>query len=116
MIYIAAPYSDPDKEVVNRRVSLVCKYSALLLKKDLSNVSPILIGTSIFLHATLPSDFAFWQKMSYDLLSRCDALYVMKIDGWKDSIGVQAEISFAKQHNIKIEYVDVDHLIAQNLI
>lgn len=112
MIYIASPYSDPDKEVVKFRTSVVCKYSAKLLKKKMSCVSPITMGTGIFQHATLPSDFEFWQHLSYDLLSICSELYVLKLAGWEESIGVQGEIEFAKKKNIPIHYIDIYYLLS----
>lgn len=108
--YIAAPYTHPNKEVVNKRVEIVCKYSALLMKRGILNVSPITMGTGIFQYAELPSDWKFWNQLSFELLSRCDMLFVLKLDDWKESEGVQAEIKFAKEKNIRIEHVDEDFL------
>jgi hypothetical protein len=39
-------------------------------------------------------------ELSMNLLSRCDAIYVMK--GSQQSKGTQREIEFAKKHNIEI--------------
>lgn len=116
MIYIASPYSDPDKSLVNYRVKVVCQYAAHLFKLGFTCTSPILVGTAIFQHAELPSDFEFWEKMSYDTLKRCDLLAVIKLPGWESSVGVQAEITFAKKNRIIIEHVDVNYLMEHNII
>lgn len=106
MIYIAAPYSSNDKEVVIHRVKTVCKYSAELLSAKISCVSPITLGTGILTHAKLPTDFEFWQHLSYDLLSLCDQMHVIMLKGWDTSKGVQAEIKFAKEKQIPTLYVE----------
>lgn len=37
---------------------------------------------------------------------KSDELWVVKIDGWKESVGVQEEIKHAKKHGIKVVYVN----------
>lgn len=106
MIYIAAPYSSDDKNIIIHRVKTVCRYSAELLSAKISCVSPITLGTGILTHAELPTDFEFWQHLSYDLLFLCDQMHVITLDGWESSIGVQNEINFAKKHKIPITYVE----------
>jgi len=110
MIYIAAPYSHPEKSVVAYRVKIVCEYSAYLLRQRISCVSPITTGTGILTNATLPTDFEFWQYLSYDLLSICSKIHVLKLDGWNESIGVTGEINFAIQQLIDIEYIEQNFL------
>lgn len=107
MIYIAAPYSSKEKEVTIARVKKVCEYSADLLVKRISCVSPITLGTGIMSEAKLPTDFEFWQHLSYDLLELCKTMHVLKLDGWDESIGVLAEIKFALENNIEIVYIDM---------
>lgn len=116
MIYIAAPYSSPDKNLIEYRIKAVSEYAAHMMKLGYYCVSPILVGTTILQYVELPTDFAFWQNYSFNLLIKSDMLAVMKLNGWKESTGVQAEISYAKDHNIKIEHVDVDYLMDKNII
>ena len=107
MIYLAAPYSHPDKAVVEERVKLVCQFAAYLMNEGMHNVSPITTGTGIFNHATLPSTFAFWESFSYALLEVCDTLFVLELPGWEESIGVTAEIAHAKAKGIKTISIDL---------
>lgn len=117
MIYIASPYSSPNTDLIAFRVKAVAQYAAHMMKLGYFCISPVLVGTTILQHVPeLPTDFNFWQNYSFNLLTRCDMLAVMKLHGWKESTGVQAEISYAKDHNIKIDYVDVDYLMDKNII
>ena len=36
----------------------------------------------------------------------CSGMYVLMFDGWKDSVGVTAEIEYAKELGIHVEYLD----------
>ncbi len=105
MIYVASPYSHPDKDVVEYRVKTVSQYSAKLLIDKQPSISPITVGTTILKYTDLPSDFEFWQQFSYDLLSVCTEIHILMLDGWRESIGVQAEIAYAEEHNITITYI-----------
>ncbi len=108
MIYIASPYSHKDKNVVEYRVKSVAQYSAKLLINKQPSISPITVGTTILKYANLPSDFEFWKQFSLDLLAVCTEIHVLMLDGWRESIGVLAEIEFAIENNIKLTYIEHD--------
>jgi hypothetical protein len=110
MIFISAPYSHPDKKVVEHRVKIVCEYSARLLQQRFSCVSPILVGTGILQYASLPTDYAFWKDLSLDLLSLCSHVRVLMLDGWESSIGVTDEIRYAELNEKHIMYVNEQYL------
>ena len=105
MAYIAIPYTDPDKSVIEERVKTLCEVDARLMKQGIFTVSPVLKHL-LFTHAKdLPSDWKYWEEYSYTLLSRCQVMYVVTIQGWEDSIGVQSEIAYCKEMGIKIVYI-----------
>jgi hypothetical protein len=41
------------------------------------------------------------------LMSKCDELFVVTLDGWDTSTGVQEEIEMAKKFNIPISFVKI---------
>lgn len=43
------------------------------------------------------------------LISKCDELWVLKIDGWEQSKGVSAEIEYAESLNIPIKYKEYEY-------
>lgn len=101
--YIAAPYyKHADKDVLMVTIS---SYSATCLKRGDSVICPLTMGHNFIKLVDLPRDSEWWLKWCYDLLSKCDEMDVLCLDGWEDSTGVQAEIKFAKENNIKINYI-----------
>ena len=58
LIYLAAPYSHPDKTVVEERIKTFCKIDALMSDRGLFTVSPLLKHL-VLQHSSLPSDWNF---------------------------------------------------------
>ncbi len=66
--------------------------------------------------------FKSWELRDLTYISRCDEVWVIKMSGWKESKGVQAEIKFAKNivlagYNeswssdpVKVRYIDPETL------
>ena len=103
MIYLAAPYSSPDIEVRQTRYEMACKATAELLREGKIIFSPIVHSHPLTDHG-LPGDWAFWQKVDTHMLRKSDRLLVLMMPGWKESIGVQAEIALAERLGIGVEY------------
>ena len=40
------------------------------------------------------------------MISRCDALYVLTIEGWRTSYGVKGEVEIAKGEDVPVRYYD----------
>lgn len=107
MIYISAPYSHKDKNVVEKRMSAVYEHFANLMMKGCVPVTPLMAHAVVTRHP-VPSDAAFWEEYSLTLLSRSDKMHVLMIDGWEDSVGVQYEIAYCLENEIPLEYVSVN--------
>lgn len=52
--------------------------------------------------------YEWWLAWSRELLESCDSIYVLCIDGWEDSRGVQQEIALAQSLEIPIVYIDIE--------
>lgn len=105
LIYLAAPYSDPCKVVVQSRIVRFCQVDAELSRRGIYTVSPLLKHL-VLQHSDLPGDWNYWKSYSLTLLLKCDLMMVIMLDGWEDSVGVQGEIEICKKFNIPIEYID----------
>ena len=53
----------------------------------------------------LPGDWSFWQAYDRAMLECCNELAVLQLDGWSESIGVQAEIAIAKELNLSVRFI-----------
>ncbi len=47
--------------------------------------------------------FSTWERDDFTLISKCDAVWVLLSEGWRESVGVQAEIKFALEQGITIQ-------------
>jgi hypothetical protein len=105
LIYIASPYTHPDERVRHENYLIVTKIAGDLVSRGAVAISPITYGHVIAEHTKMPTDWNFWMDFCLVLLAKCDKLLVCNtIHGWENSKGVAAEIEFAKQNGIKIEY------------
>lgn len=107
LIYLASPYSSPsDLERAVRREA-AAKACALLSLMDIGHVyAPIVhgVGFEQYLPTIVRQDHDFWMRHCYQLLERCDQLFVLMIDGWQTSKGVQMEIEYARQMGMTTRY------------
>ena len=102
LVYLACPYSDPDPMVRERRWVMATGAAASLMKSGERIVySPISL-THFFPDLGLPTTWDFWRRPSLEMLERCDRLIVLCLSGWKESIGVQAEIAHAQDLRIPV--------------
>jgi hypothetical protein len=104
VIYLAGPYSDPDAAVREARFRAACLATAKLVCRGHSAFSPIVHGHPLAEYG-VPIGWDFWQPFDLEHLARCDELWVLTLDGWRQSVGVQEEIRLAEQLDLRIRYV-----------
>lgn len=105
VIYIASPYTHENEDIRNLRYNKVSYYVADLVSNGYVAISPITYGHTLLNYKEMPTDFDFWENFCIGLLSKCDIMYVYKLDGWDQSKGVINEIKYAEENNIPIVYV-----------
>lgn len=106
MIYLASPYSNPSRAVVEDRYQTTMAFCAEFMRRGHVLFSPILHCHELTKAHSLPSDAAYWQSYNYSILRRCESLWVLTLDGWETSVGVSDEISKASFLRMPIEYYD----------
>ena len=106
LIYLAAPYTHKERAVMVERFEKINAVAAKLMAKNRYVFSPISHTHPIADAGTLPRGWSFWEGYDRTMLSRCNRLYVLMLDGWEDSTGVQAEIKIAVEYNIPTCYID----------
>ena len=104
MIYLASPYSHPDRAVRELRFREACRAAAKFMRCGQVVFSPIAHGHCICTYG-LPTDWRFWEPFDRHHLERCDEFVVLMIDGWHESVGVQAEIRIAGEFGKPVRYV-----------
>jgi len=110
-VYLASPYSHPNPHVMQARYEEVRLFIALTLRSlDYLNavcISPILHNHNVAVHHKLPRDFSFWEKVDSVLLEHCDELWILQLNGWKESRGVALEKERTTQLGLPIRYASM---------
>ena len=95
--YLASPYSHKDHSVMEERYLAIDNFAAEMFKQGFYKVhEPIASCHHKSKRHQLPSGYTFWQKRDRWLIDKSDAVLVLMIDGWKESVGVTDEIWYAK--------------------
>jgi hypothetical protein len=105
MIYLAIPYSHPDKEIREKRFQLANKIASELMKTGEYVYSPISHCHPIAQYG-LPLDWAFWGKYNKVFLDICEKMIIVLCDGWEESKGIKEEIALMTEMHKPIEYLE----------
>ena len=107
MIYLACPYSDPDPSIMRNRFFCANRTAAIIMSQGFHVFSPISQCHPIALEGCLPVDWEYWREYDKKILSICDEICVLTVDGWKQSKGIKGEIKLSVEMGITrtmIEY------------
>jgi len=107
MIYVSCPYTTKDAHERAKRERIALEYTVALARGGSLAFSPVTYG-SAFPAGEL--NYAQWMRLDLHLLQFCTEMHVLCLPGWRESKGVQMEISVAKNHvpEIHIYYVYPD--------
>jgi len=106
LIYLASPYSHEDPDVRKWRFCRAVDAAAELMHDGYLVFSPIAHSHMIATRHDLPGDFAYWAEFDRRMVAACDEVWVLKIDGWAESVGVKAEIELAKGLDKPVFYME----------
>ena len=106
MIYLASPYHHNDTVIMEERYNEAAAATVELLKAGQIVYSPIVHNHHIAVNFNLPRDHKFWLEYDFGILRHCEKLIILQLKGWEKSLGVGAEIAFAKFTGIPISYME----------
>ena len=107
LIYVASPYSSPNRAVEETRNINVAVAMGWLMNAypELSFFSPICHTHPIATLCKLPGHWEYWKQYDEAMLSRCDEIWVLCLDGWQESKGVTTELELARGFNMVVRLV-----------
>lgn len=107
LVYLAAPYSDPDYDVRMLRYYAATYIASELMRRGELIYSPITHGHAIATDARkiacrpmLPTGWGFWGPHCCAMLRACEVMLVLTLPGYEQSEGIENELSFARDHGI----------------
>lgn len=106
LYYLGQPYGHRDDNVLQMRYKIALLTTMELMNQGHHIYSPIVHNHDVIKSGGPESGWhgSFWKDYDLNVLSRCDGLIVMCIQGWKESVGLTHEIKFAKESGIAIYY------------
>jgi len=107
-IYLASPYSHPDPAVRLDRYHRVALVAGKLMQEGYTVFCPIAHSHQIGIALNKPTDHAFWVAQDMPFLRAASSIYVLILDGWKESVGVAYEIALAYEMDKGIVYIAED--------
>lgn len=118
-IYLATPYTSrkwkfwPVKQLIEFwRFLQVSRAAMKLMNKGLAVYSPI-SHTAPISWFGLRQNHNFWLKQDYIWLEQCDELWILTIEGWRDSYGILQEELYADEKGMPVAYIEKDGNIRQ---
>lgn len=106
MIYLASPYTHDDPAIREARFEAACHAAGQLMMVTGDNVFSAIAHTHpIATRCDLSLGWAYWKSFDLKMLEACDELVVLMLDGWRESKGVTAEIAFANEMGIPVNYM-----------
>lgn len=112
MYYLASPSSHPDIAIREFRYYEVLKARAWFFLNNIHVYSPIAETHVVSALFSLPKFFEPYRELDFNHISRMDGVYVLCVDGWLSSVGVQAEIKYAESIGKPVRYWGIVNDIA----
>lgn len=113
-IYIASPYTHPDRAKEEHRYQQVMWYVLGLLKNKNWCYSPILHCHELTKRFQLPGDAQYWLDYNYAMLRAAKQLHVLCLPGWNQSLGVAGEIAFWRNAMEKpVQFIEPDKVYVE---
>lgn len=106
IVYLAAPYSNPDASVRQTRYDAVNRKAAEMIEAGHVVFSPISMTHPIDgLMSGPPGSSDYWIEFDRPFMDACSSLVVLTLDGWMESSGVRREIAAFRAANKPVEFV-----------
>jgi len=112
IVYLASPYSHPDPRIREERYGHASYMAAMLMRDGRLVYSPI-VHSHPLTRLGLPTTWDYWRTLDEAMLSRCQELLVLTLDGWENSEGVMAEIRLARKLGIPVRYTGLGNPLRQ---
>ena len=108
MIYLCSVYSleaDGDMDVLDARTKVAQEFTGEMLREGYCIFSPIAHCHEVSKITKLPKEWDFWGHLDMQYIDASDEVWVLKMPGWKRSVGITAEIKYAREKGKPIKYI-----------
>jgi len=108
LTYLAVPYSHADPAIRAARFKAANAAAGLLMQGGAIVFSPISHTHPIAEECDLPKGWEFWHAFDRAYLACSKRVVVLCIEGWRESVGVSAEIKIAEEMGVPVEFMSAN--------
>jgi len=106
-IYLASPYTHENPDVEAERFVKACETAGRLIQAGHIVYCPIAHSHPIKeCTKGMPGTWEFWQPIDHFFIRKLEAIVVLRLDGWRESVGVGGELLIGRTLVKPIGYVD----------
>jgi hypothetical protein len=77
----------------------------MLVRAGVQIFAPV-VNTHPLVEHGLPIEWSFWSQFDQTFLEICDAVIVLQLEGWEQSVGIQEELRLAEEMGIAIYHLE----------
>lgn len=115
LIYLASPYTSTHEAVIERRVKQTQFAAAELIEAGHLIFSPVVHSHPLSEHISFdstntPGAMSEWMDYDKAMIDKADEVWVLCLDGWDESLGVEAEIEHARKQDKPVHFVSYPEL------
>lgn len=106
LLFLGCPYSDPSIVIREERCAAASRVAARLMDMGYAVYSPISHGHAIANYGMgVGMEYETWMVVNDNVLSLCDAVVVLDIEGIRSSRGVAHEVTLATRLFVPINVI-----------
>jgi hypothetical protein len=106
-IYLASPYSHDDPSVQFTRFIENSEVAARLFQEGVIVFAPIIQSPCMSHYGNLKdTDWDTWARFDKAIIAQSKGIYVINLPGWRESVGVTAEMHYARLKGIPCYLID----------
>ena len=114
LYYLASPYTHTSKAKQKQRLRDISKVGGILVDKNIHCIMPICSSVEVAkVHKTC-TKFDYWKELDLLYVKKCDGLIIANLPGWHLSVGVKAELEYARVHNKDVYILNTKDLLENN--
>jgi len=114
MIYLGQPYASPDKKLVETRVVMGQAACVALANEGLAVYAPVAQWHQIATRWELPIHAEFWKRQNLAMVQACHEFYILGIQDWQRSVGLEEEVRLAVKLNKPLTMMNIVQLQHDN--
>jgi hypothetical protein len=109
--YLSAPYTTGPDSREKRQKCIDIATATLLRDTGVYIFSPITYEKPIKDRLGKNMDWDFWRPRDEEMVARCDEIWVLCLNHWKDSRGVEFEVEEAQKLGKFVRYIKVEEVM-----